>query len=126
MITLPNSLTTIGYGAFQYCESLTNVSIPNSVTKIDNYAFYGCRNITQINIPTSLKTINSCAYGYLKISSIVIPNNITIEGVKKVAQKWKHYGKMTQTLSSSTYYKENTTRYKPEKDIWIWKVYGLN
>jgi hypothetical protein len=35
--TIPNSVTNIGYGAFQYCGSLTSVTIPNSVTSIGGY-----------------------------------------------------------------------------------------
>ena len=33
-VTIPNSVTSIGDGAFGGCTSLTNVTIPNSVTSI--------------------------------------------------------------------------------------------
>ena len=39
---IPNSVTSIGNGAFYYCSGLTSVTIPNSVTSIGNKAFYGC------------------------------------------------------------------------------------
>ena len=38
-ITIPNSVTNIGNGAFGGCTSLTNVTIPNSVTSIGDDAF---------------------------------------------------------------------------------------
>lgn len=44
-------VTSIGYHAFQYCRSLTNVTIPNSVTSIGDYAFYNCSSLTSITIP---------------------------------------------------------------------------
>ena len=38
-IQLPDGVTTIGYGAFYHCDSLTEVSIPDSVTQIEGNAF---------------------------------------------------------------------------------------
>ena len=40
--TIPNSVTTIGEGAFSHCDSLTSINIPNSVTTIGNFAFGDC------------------------------------------------------------------------------------
>jgi len=40
--TIPNSVTSIGIGAFRYCRDLISVTIPNSVTSIGNGAFQGC------------------------------------------------------------------------------------
>ena len=39
---IPDSVTTIGGGAFSGCTSLTSVTIPDSVTVIRDYAFAGC------------------------------------------------------------------------------------
>ena len=47
-MTIPNSVTTIGSGAFSFCSSLTSVTIPNSVTTIGSGAFYYCNEIKQI------------------------------------------------------------------------------
>ena len=40
-ITIPNTVTSIGYDAFFGCTSLTSITIPNSVTSIGEWAFYG-------------------------------------------------------------------------------------
>ena len=40
--TIPNSVTSIGVGAFAGCSGLTSVTIPNSVTSIGDGAFAGC------------------------------------------------------------------------------------
>lgn len=38
-MTIPEGVTTIGYGAFYHCDLLTEVTIPASVTRIEPYAF---------------------------------------------------------------------------------------
>ncbi len=47
-ITLPQSLTTIGTGAFYTCTSLTDLDIPQSVTEIKEEAFNGCSELERI------------------------------------------------------------------------------
>jgi len=45
---IPNSVTEIGYGAFQDCTGLTSIVIPNSVTEINDFAFYECTGLTDV------------------------------------------------------------------------------
>ncbi len=60
--TIPNSVTSIGNGAFYECTSLTSVNIPNSVTTLDDAAFYGCSGLTKVTIPNSVTTIGYSAF----------------------------------------------------------------
>ena len=46
--TIPNSVTVIGYWAFEGCEGLTSIDIPNSVTEIGEGAFKNCWNLTDV------------------------------------------------------------------------------
>ena len=39
---IPNSVTSIGFGAFYGCPRLTAITIPNSITSIGESAFAGC------------------------------------------------------------------------------------
>lgn len=54
---IPNSVTTIGGGAFWGCSGLTSIIIPNSVTSIKGVAFCGCDNLSSIIIPNSVTSI---------------------------------------------------------------------
>ena len=79
--TIPNSVTTIGEGAFSNCNSLTSINIPNSVTTIGESAFWGCYSLTSINIPNNVTTIGNRAFGAcFSLTSINIPNSVTTIG----------------------------------------------
>jgi hypothetical protein len=47
-VTIPDSVTSIGYKAFYKCSALTSVTIPNSVTSIGWNSFYGCDSLTSV------------------------------------------------------------------------------
>ena len=80
-INIPNSVTTIGENAFGWCESLTNINIPNSVTTIGEKAFGWCESLTNINIPNSVTTIGDSAFCRCNsLTSINIPNSVTTIG----------------------------------------------
>ena len=56
-VTIGNSVTSIGGGAFSGCSGLTSVTIGNSVTSIGDYAFDGCTGLTSVTIPNSVTSI---------------------------------------------------------------------
>ena len=80
-VTIPDSVTKIGYGAFYHCESLTSITISNSITRIREDAFLGCESLTSITLPNNIKSIgNRTFFGCKALSSINLPNNITSIG----------------------------------------------
>ena len=48
-VVIPNTVTSIEYEAFAYCENLTSVTLPESVTYIDDSAFDQCPKLKEIN-----------------------------------------------------------------------------
>ena len=80
-ITIPESVTSIGWWAFEGCTSLTQVTIPNSVTSIGNYAFSDCSSLTQVTIGNSVTSIGSSAFeGCSALTQVSIPNSVTSIG----------------------------------------------
>ena len=80
-ISLPNTITTIGYGAFSYCDLITEIIIPDSVVEIGGNAFTLCTSLTSIEIPESVTSIGTAAFsGCSSLTSIEIPNSVTTIG----------------------------------------------
>ncbi len=70
------SVTEIERGAFEYCYSVNSVVIPNSMASIGEGAFQNC-GLKSIVIPSSVTSIGSEAFLESWLSSIVIPNSVT-------------------------------------------------
>ena len=77
-VTIPGSVTSIGDWAFQNCSSLTSVMIPNSVTNIGEAAFRVCSGLTRITIGNSVTDIGCGAFAHCSgLTSVTIPNSVT-------------------------------------------------
>ena len=80
-ISIPDGVTTIGYGAFIGCSDLTSVNIPDGVTAIGDSAFNGCSNLTSINIPNGVATIGYAAFqSCTSLTSVTLPEGVTSIG----------------------------------------------
>ena len=50
-VVLPDNLTEIGYRAFAYCSSLTEITFPKSIKLVDESAFDGCDFLMKLYMP---------------------------------------------------------------------------
>jgi len=80
-VVIPGSVTTMKSGAFSYCSALTSVTILDGVTTIGENAFDSCSGLTSVTIPDSVTTIADYAfYGCSGLTSITIPDGVTTIG----------------------------------------------
>jgi len=107
-LTIPQGVTSIGYGAFYHCDNLTDVIIPASVTEIEPYAFNNTPYLNnflsdtskgpflivgdgillayngryaEVQIPEGVKTIAPGAFSkHGEMYSVVLPGTLTTIG----------------------------------------------
>ena len=61
-VTIPESVTSIGPGAFHGCKGLVTLAIPSNVKNIKTWAFAGCRGLTSVTIPASVTNMDDGAF----------------------------------------------------------------
>ncbi|MDD6011354.1 MAG: leucine-rich repeat protein, partial [Oscillospiraceae bacterium] len=68
-ITLPDSLTSIGYDAFYNCYALKSINILPAITKISNSIFAYC-GFTNLTLPETVQSFDHASWSKLKILTI--------------------------------------------------------
>lgn len=77
-IKIPDSVDTIGSGAFFYCQDLERITLPSALQTLSSVTFYGCAALSEVTFPASLKTIESSAFsGCRNLSEIRLPTSLT-------------------------------------------------
>ncbi|MDE6648983.1 MAG: leucine-rich repeat domain-containing protein, partial [Muribaculaceae bacterium] len=74
--SIPESVTSIGNGAFALCSGLTSVVIPSSVTSISSNAFYGCSSLASVTaLPVYPAVMNENSFeGVYNTAKLSVPN----------------------------------------------------
>ena len=76
-VKLPESLTSIGDGAFSGCALLKEVKITDNVRNVGDYAFDGCTSLEKITFGNSVQTIGDYVVrGCQLITDITIPKSV--------------------------------------------------
>ncbi|MBE5751831.1 MAG: leucine-rich repeat domain-containing protein, partial [Clostridiales bacterium] len=133
-VTIPDSVTTIGYAAFYGCPiqsatipAIACKSIKNSALQtvvitsgdtIGDRAFQNCRGLTSVTISNSVTTIGNDAFSSCGLISITLPDSVTMIG------RCAFYG--CDSLTSVVF--EDTSAWYSTEHLGYWhdKVNGIS
>lgn len=78
-ITLPSTITTMGFSCFEDCKKLTSITLPSSLTTLGDRCFYGCSGLTSIEIPANVTSIGFlCFYNCKALKSVFFKGKVPI------------------------------------------------
>lgn len=84
--TVPSSVTTIDYRAFEKCTNLTSITLSENLEATGIYAFYNCTGLTSINIPASLRTIgNGSFWDCTNLTTVCFAEGSALETIGRYA-----------------------------------------
>ena len=76
-VQLPNTIKTIGFGAFYGADKLCDINIPASVKEIGPSAFEGCRYLDTVVMGDNVTKIGNCAFfGCVCLKTVKLSNKI--------------------------------------------------
>ena len=75
-VNIPYTVTTFGQAIFGWCTKLKNVQFASGVTQIGPWMFQGCESLTSIDIPDTVTVINELAFQGSGIRNLTIPASV--------------------------------------------------
>jgi hypothetical protein len=79
--TIPSSVTSLAYSAFNYCTNLTSLTIGNNIASIGNYQFDGCTSLASVTIGNGVTNLGYDAFAdCTSLASVTIPGHVTSIG----------------------------------------------
>lgn len=79
-VDLPETVTTIGDGAFRECRGLCDVDLRSQVKSIPNNCFYNSYILQHVVLPDSLTSIGEYSFYHTRIDSLNLPSTLKTIG----------------------------------------------
>lgn len=79
-VHLPDSLTSLGGSAFEYCRNLRAVKIPSKIKVITWYAFRDCDSLQSVELHDSITGFGNESFAGCDLREITLPKSTTAVG----------------------------------------------
>ena len=79
-LTINDAATSIGAWAFDECYKLTTLKLGKNITTIGDHAFYDCRKLENVTIPDSVTSIGDSAFAECSFTTLSLGENIKTIG----------------------------------------------
>ena len=80
-LTIQNGVEEIGFRAFQYCESLTEIALPESLTSLGSHMFYKCTALKNVTIAGSIESIDEFTFfNCVALETLKLPSTVKTVG----------------------------------------------
>ncbi len=89
-LVIPNSVTSIGNGAFFGCNNLTSITIPDGVTSIGDSSFYNCSSLTSVYCKPTIPPLGQKAFDVISNAAKIYVPTASVEAYKS-AENWSKY-----------------------------------
>jgi len=80
-VSIPDSVTSIGEGAFAFCTNLVEVIFPASLKTIGDAAFFGCESLVALELPNGVVSIGENAFVCESLFSVILPKSLKTIGL---------------------------------------------
>ena len=77
-VSIPNSVTQIGWSAFEHCKKLTSITIPGGVKTMGKMAFANCPQLASVTFMEGVKSIGLRMFeDCIGLTAVNIPQSMT-------------------------------------------------
>jgi len=128
-ITIPETIQTIGQGAFQNC-GISNVKLPDSLERLEKYTFKGSE-LQEIDLPRSLQYIaEGCFDGTKKLKQLIIDGTkstkgfCTVERLKETGVDYLYLNGVNYSGNDKTYINSSKKIKKVVIGSGFFSIYG--